>query len=87
MAYSPAMTQRWFDIAVETVESHQRRGLAELVSRRLISLLMKRGLDPIWGAVDSNAASLALARKLGFVAHDDMALFTRPRSAGRHRRT
>ena len=86
MVYSPAMTERWFDIAVETVESHQRRGLAELVSRRLITQLMRRGLQPIWGAVDSNAPSLALARKLGFAAHDRLALFTRPHGSGRHNR-
>lgn len=34
--------------------------------RPVIAGLLARGMHPVWGAIESNAGSLALARSLGF---------------------
>jgi RimJ/RimL family protein N-acetyltransferase len=54
------------EIGVGTAEAHRRRGLAAAVSEQTIREVEARGLRAIWNASEHNAASLALARRLGF---------------------
>ena len=68
--YAGATSERLWDVAVDTAESHRRLGYAASAVMRLIRDNAARGLSPVWGAVESNAASLGLARKLGFVEVD-----------------
>lgn len=80
--YAGATTETLWDVAIDTARSHRRRGFAESVALGLIQGQAKRGLAPVWGAVESNTASLGLARKLGFVEVDMLWVLTPDRSTG-----
>jgi len=55
------------ELAVDTYDSQQRSlGFATLTAIACIDQCLSQGLTPVWAADESNAASLALARKLGF---------------------
>lgn len=64
--YAALRTETWWDVAVDTVESHRRRGLAMTVFDALRRHLAPQGLTPVWGAYGHNIASLRLAARLGF---------------------
>lgn len=68
--YAGSTTERFWDIAVDTAHSHRRLGYAASAVTRLTKDNAARELSPVWGAVESNTASLGLARKLGFVEVD-----------------
>jgi len=76
--YPSAMTETLWDVAIDTVPSHRRRGFAASAWIHLTRHMADTGRRPVWCAVASNEASLRLARKLGFVAVDTIWLFTRP---------
>ena len=69
-AYSYWRTEGLFDISIDTAETHRRRGFAARAARALIHAELELGRRPVWGAMDSNEASHALARRLGFVPCD-----------------
>ncbi len=69
-AYASARTERWFDVAVDTAPGFRQLGLATRVATALIRSERAAGREPVWGAVESNPASLRLAARLGFVATD-----------------
>lgn len=76
-AYSYWRTEGHFDISIDTPEAFRRRGLARIAVSGLIRAERERGLEPVWGAMDDNVASSELARTLGFVRHDAIAIFSR----------
>ncbi len=59
-------TETLWDVSVDTLEPYRRRGLATACVRFLSDELRRAGKEPVWGALESNEASLALAEKLGF---------------------
>jgi GNAT superfamily N-acetyltransferase len=65
-AYSSSMTETLADISIDTLEAHRNRGVGGATAATLIDWVVENGRIPVWGAVDSNAASLRLAAKLGF---------------------
>jgi GNAT superfamily N-acetyltransferase len=74
--YAGSVTERWWDVSIDTLEPYRRRGYAALCAAcriREMALLDKR---PVWGAVESNRASLGLAAKLGFRPVDTLFLFS-----------
>ncbi len=73
--YSGSETETLWDISIDTLESYRQRGYAALSVAFLIDHMKRRGKLPVWGAVASNAASLGLAAKLGFVAVDELFVF------------
>jgi GNAT acetyltransferase-like protein len=78
-AYACWETERWFDISVDTLEPYRRRGLSLACVRVLIREMEARRKEPVWGAMDGNAASLNLAARLGFRPVDRIWAFSRPR--------
>src|SRR5262249_23310471 len=54
------------EMAVITHEAYQRRGLATVVCARTILVCERRGNRTWWNAGAANAASVGLARKLGY---------------------
>jgi predicted GNAT family acetyltransferase len=76
-AYSPWTTERFFDISVDTLEEHRRRGFGAACVRALVARLRATGREPVWGALASNDASLALAARLGFEPVAEIAIFQR----------
>jgi hypothetical protein len=65
-SYSSSRTETLADISIDTLEAYRGRSIAAAVASALIDHVVARGLAPVWGAVESNTASLRLAAKLGF---------------------
>ncbi len=73
--YAGAVTETLWDVAIDTLAEHRRRGYAGLCAAHLIRHLQAQGKQPVWGAVEDNPASWKLARKIGFEPVDELALF------------
>lgn len=71
-AYAPWRSARWFDISVDTLPGSRQLGLATIVAAAMIRDERAQGREPVWGADEGNHASLRLARRLGFVAVDEL---------------
>jgi GNAT acetyltransferase-like protein len=69
-AYAPWRSPQWFDVSVDTLAGSRQLGLGRIVAAAMIRDERARGRAPVWGADEDNAASLRLARSLGFVAVD-----------------
>jgi RimJ/RimL family protein N-acetyltransferase len=72
-----AVTETLWDVGIDTIAGHRRRGHATAAFRALAGHLAARGLQPVWGAEDDNAASLRLAAKLGFQPAGHLAVVKR----------
>lgn len=71
-AYAPWRSAKWFDISVDTLPGARQLGLGTIVATAMIRHERSEGREPVWGADEDNHASLALARRLGFVAVDEL---------------
>ncbi|MCI0436781.1 MAG: GNAT family N-acetyltransferase [Gemmatimonadetes bacterium] len=78
MCHAGAVTERWWDVGVDTLVAHRRRGHARACFDALEAWLSSRGLSPIWGSLEDNAESLAMAAALGFEPVDRLTVFTPP---------
>ena len=58
-------TEAFWDVSVDTLEAHRRQGHAARAFGVAHQLMTARGRMPVWGSLDSNAASNGLARRLG----------------------
>ena len=70
-------TEALWDISIDTLEEHRGQALGQRAARFMIERMRQEGREPVWGALESNTASLRLARKLGFVPVDAIAWFSR----------
>lgn len=73
-----SVTETLWDVGVDTLESHRRGGHAATAFRALAAHMANQGRQPVWMAVQDNAASMRLAAKLGFVPADRLAVLTAP---------
>lgn len=71
-AYAPWRSAAWFDVSVDTLPGARQLGLGTLVAAAMIRDERAQGREPVWGADEDNHASLRLARRLGFVPHDEL---------------
>ncbi len=81
-AYAPWLTERWFDLSVDTLEAYRRRGLAVACVEALVARIRATGREPVWGALADNEASLGLAGRLGFAPVAETAIFRRRAAPG-----
>jgi GNAT superfamily N-acetyltransferase len=70
-------TETLWDVSIDTLDGYRRRGLAARTARFMIDLMRDEGREPVWGAMQSNVASLELASRLGFSAVDEIVVFSR----------
>jgi GNAT superfamily N-acetyltransferase len=75
-------TERWFDLSIDTLESHRRRGFATSAAAFLVHAMLAQNRRPVWGALDADTPSISLARKYGFRAVDRMVVFLAPAAGG-----
>jgi hypothetical protein len=68
--YSGWETETHWDVSIDTLDGYRRRGLGMAACTCLIHHFARTGKTAVWGAVESNEESGALARKLGFVPVD-----------------
>jgi GNAT superfamily N-acetyltransferase len=73
--YAGSRTESLWDISIDTLAGHRNRGYAALCVAFLIEHFRHQGLAPVWGAVESNVASMKLAAKLGFTPVDQLVVF------------
>ncbi|MGH9768735.1 MAG: GNAT family N-acetyltransferase [Blastocatellia bacterium] len=73
--YGGSQTESLWDISIDTLAEYRNRGYAALCVAFLIEYFRRRGLAPVWGAVESNTPSMRLAAKLGFIPVDQLVVF------------
>jgi GNAT superfamily N-acetyltransferase len=79
--YVASETEGLWDVSIDTLEEHRRRGhAARCVASLIRHMRGTAGKEPVWGAVESNAPSMGLAAKLSFVSVDRVFVFEPPRS-------
>jgi hypothetical protein len=66
-AFTSARTAKHADVAVNTLEGWRNRGLATAAASLVAREVQQAGQTPVWSCGEDNLASLAVARKLGFV--------------------
>lgn len=69
-------TETLWDVSIDTLELYRGRALAERAVQFMIEKMRQEGREPVWGAVESNTASLRLATKLGFQPVESMVCFS-----------
>lgn len=75
--YAVYETEGLWDVSIDTLAPHRGRGLAKACCEFLVGHMSRHGKEPVWGALEGNAASIRMARSLGFVPVDELALFQR----------
>ena len=69
--YVAAETEGLWDISIDTLVGHRRRGHAARCAAFMIRHMRETvGKEPVWGALETNNASMNLAASLGFVVVD-----------------
>jgi GNAT superfamily N-acetyltransferase len=76
--YAGSITETLWDVSIDTLEGQRRLGNAAACVSYCVQQMRARGKEPVWGAMESNPASLGLARKLGFVAVDRLFVLEAP---------
>jgi RimJ/RimL family protein N-acetyltransferase len=71
-AYAPWRSAMYFDVSVDVIPSARQLGLATLVASAMIAAERTQGREPVWGADEGNAASIRLAKRLGFTPVDEV---------------
>src|SRR5262245_25573407 len=79
--YPHHRTGRWWDVSIDTLAGHRRRGFAAAAAAALIERLRTEGLEPVWGALAENRGSAGTARTLGFQPAVPFALLSPPDEA------
>lgn len=74
--YPVLQTETLWDVSVDTLPAFRGRGLAGRAAREMTRHMRRLGKAPVWGAVETNSASLGAARRLGFVRSGRLAVFT-----------
>ena len=74
--YPVLQTETLWDVSVDTLADFRGRGLAGRAARGMVRHMRAFGRAPVWGALETNAASLSVARQLGFQPAGHLAVFT-----------
>lgn len=69
VADTAALTDRFGEVGVETLEAHRGRGLATAAASLVCRELQRAGRTPRWSTGEHNLASRRVAQKLGFAEH------------------
>ena len=70
-------TQRLWDVSIDTLEAFRGRSLGAAAVLFMTEVMRRSGREPVWGALESNQASLRLGAKLGFKPVGEIAVFSR----------
>jgi RimJ/RimL family protein N-acetyltransferase len=75
--YPVLQTETLWDVSVETLEGFRGRQLAARAARAMVRHMRGSSKAPVWGALETNAASLSVARQLGFEEAGRLMVFAR----------
>jgi hypothetical protein len=73
--YAGSETETLWDISIDTLEGYRGKGYAVMAVSFLIREMKTLGKQPVWGAIESNRASMRLAKKLFFEPVDSLFVF------------
>ena len=76
--YAGAQTESLWDVSVDTLEEFRNQGYAARCVAFIVKHFELMGKQPVWGAEETNDASLGLAAKLGFVPVDELVVLHPP---------
>lgn len=79
VAYAAAVSSRYANVSVETAPAHRRKGLSTATSAAFIRHCSDLGILATWDTDEGNAASIALAQKLGFIEYPPFRELSPPR--------
>lgn len=83
--YAASETESLWDVSIDTLEGHRGRGYAASCAAYMIRHMRRvSGKEPVWDALESNAASMGLAARLGFTPVDRLFIFLPARDAEEH---
>ncbi len=69
--YAASETEGLWDVSIDTLDGYRRRGYAASCAAFMVRHMRETtGKEPVWGALETNAASMNLAASLGFVPVD-----------------
>jgi RimJ/RimL family protein N-acetyltransferase len=74
--YAAFQTETLWDVSIDTIPRARGRGHARRAAAFLIAHQRDRGRRPVWGAVESNLPSQAVAKSLGFLPADALRVVT-----------
>jgi GNAT superfamily N-acetyltransferase len=72
--YAADETEGLWDISIDTLERYRRQSYAARCVSYMVDEMRRRGKEPVWAAEETNAPSMRLAAKLGFVPVDGLLL-------------
>jgi hypothetical protein len=75
--YAASQTETLWDVGIDTIPEHQRKGYATLCFSFLAYHMEQKGKATVWQALESNPASWQMANRLNFAKVDELAYFTR----------
>jgi RimJ/RimL family protein N-acetyltransferase len=75
--YASSQTETLWDVGIDTVPEHQRKGYAGLCFSFMARYMQEKGKTTVWQALESNPPSWLLAESLGFTKVDELAYFTK----------
>jgi hypothetical protein len=64
--YAGWETETWWDVSIDTLAPWRNRGFAGAATIALMTYMRRRGKRAVWAALESNVASMGVARRLGF---------------------
>ena len=70
-------TARLWDVSIDTLDAFRGRSLGAAAVLFMTEVMRRSGREPVWGALESNQASLRLGAKLGFKPVGEIAVFSR----------
>jgi hypothetical protein len=76
-AFVASETGSLWDVSIDTIPGHRRRGYPVAAALLLKRVMRERGKTAVWGALDGHPASASLARRLGFVENGRLWVLTR----------
>lgn len=74
--YPVWQTETRWDVSIDTLVEYRQRGYGVRAARALIRHMRRDGRAPVWGALDTNRPSRALAARLGFIEAAGVAVLT-----------
>ncbi len=72
------VTETLWDVGIDTLTAHRRRGYATACFHALADWMAARGKQPVWAAYEDYPPSLRLAERLGFQPVDRLAVLSPP---------
>lgn len=78
VCHTDAVSESLWDVGVDTLESHRRAGHARACFAAMDWYMSAQSRQPMWGALETNTASRAMAASLGFEAVDTLSIFISP---------